>query len=155
MLAVSCTNASSSKSGSGSTETTQAGGNTVTTYQGTDFTTNQPVAAQGVTDKEIDVASVTAKTSVLGGQEGNLNIGLQADFDNIDAQGGVWGRQIKLKNQLDDIQVNNLNTVQKMLVEDKPYAAFIATDLFTGAKLLAQAGIPTYGWNINAEWAGP
>src|SRR5206468_2391334 len=97
LLAASCTNASSSKSGSGSTEPTQAGGNTVTTYQGTDFTTNQPVTAQGVTDKEIDVASVTAKTSVLGGQEGDLNIGLQAYLDNIDAQGGVWGRQIKLK----------------------------------------------------------
>jgi hypothetical protein len=53
------------------------------------------------------------------------------------------------------MQVKNQLTVQQMLVEDKPYAAFIATDLFTGAKELASAGIPTYGWNINAEWAGP
>ncbi len=152
-LAVGCTNASD-KSGGGDT-TTPTGGNTPTTYQGTDFTINQPVDAQGVTDKEIDVESVTAKTSVLGGQEGNLNIGLQAYLDSVNAQGGVWGRQIKLKKQLDDTQVNNQNTVQQMLVQDKPYAAFIATDLFTGAKLLAQEGIPTYGWNINAEWAGP
>jgi branched-chain amino acid transport system substrate-binding protein len=152
-LAVACTNASN-KTGADNT-TTPTGNGTPTTYQGTDFTTNQPVQAQGVTDKEIDVASVTAKTSVLGGQEGDLNIGLQAYFDNLDAKGGIWGRQVKLKSQRDDTQVNNLNTVQAMLSQDKPYAAFIATDLFTGAKLLAQAGIPTFGWNINAEWAGP
>jgi len=155
LLAVSCTNASSSKSGSGDTNPTQPGGNTVTTYQGTDFTTNQPVSAQGVTDKEIDVASVTAKTSVLGGQEGELNLGLQAYLDYINSKGGVWGRQLKLKSQRDDMLSNNLNTVKAMLSLDKPYAAFIATDLFTGAKELAQAGIPTFGWNINAEWAGP
>ena len=28
----------------------------------------------------------------------------------------------------------------------------VATLLFTGADLLADAGIPTFGWNINAEW---
>ncbi len=42
-----------------------------------------------------------------------------------------------------------------MITQDKPYAAFIATDGFSGAKLLGKAGIPTFGWNINAEWAGP
>ena len=155
LLAVSCTNASSSKSGSGDTNTTQAGGNTVTTYQGTDFTTNQPVNAQGVTDKEIKVASVTSITSVLGGQDAELNDGIDAYFGKINADGGIWGRQLKLTSKRDDIQVNNLNTVQAMLTQDKPYAAFIATDGFSGAKLLGKEGIPTYGWNINAEWAGP
>jgi hypothetical protein len=23
---------------------------------------------------------------------------------------------------------------------------------FTGANLLAQSGVPTFGWNVNAEW---
>jgi ABC-type branched-subunit amino acid transport system substrate-binding protein len=155
LLAVGCTNSSSGKSGSGSTDTTQAGGNTVTTYQGTDFTKNQPVNAQGVTDKEIKVASVTSITSVLGGQDAELNDGIDAYFGKINSEGGIWGRQLKLTSKRDDIQVNNLNTVQAMIVQDKPYAAFIATDGFSGAKLLGKAGIPTYGWNINAEWAGP
>jgi ABC-type branched-subunit amino acid transport system substrate-binding protein len=154
-LAAACTNASDKADNGDTTTPTNSSSNTPTTYQGTDFTINQPVEAQGVTDKEIDVASVTAKTSVLGGQEGDLNIGLQAYLDNLNANGGIWGRQVKLQSQRDDQQVNNLNTVQAMLAQDKPYAAFIATDLFTGAKLLAQAGIPTFGWNINAEWAGP
>jgi len=147
------TNASSAKSGSGS-ETTQPGG-TVTTYQGTDFTTNQPVNAQGVTDKEIRVASVSSKTSVLGGQEYELNYGIEAYFGKINSAGGIWGRQLKLTSKRDDRTLFNQDTVREMLVQDKPYAAFIATDLFTGAKELAKAGIPTFGWNINAEWAGP
>ena len=157
LLAVSCTNASSSKSGSGDTNTTQAGGNTVTTYQGTDFTTNQPVDAQGVTDKEIKVASVTSITSVLGGQDAELNDGIDAYFGKINADGGIWGRQLKLTSKRDDIQVNNLNTVQAMLTQDKPYAAFIATDGFSGAKLLGKEGIPTYGqsWRFSVRVLSP
>ncbi len=154
VLAVGCSN-SSDKSEGDTTTPTGGSSNTPTTYQGTDFSINQPVDAQGVTDSEIKVASVSAKTSVLGGQEGDLNIGLEAYLDNLNAQGGIWGRKVNLASQRDDTQVNNLNTVQAMLAQDKPYAAFIATDLFTGAKLLAQEGIPTFGWNINAEWAGP
>ena len=97
------TNASSSKSGSDSTETTQPGGNTVTTYQGSDFTTNQPVTAQGVTDKEIKVASVTSITSVLGGQDAELNDGIDAYFGKINSEGGIWGRQLKLTSKRDQI----------------------------------------------------
>jgi ABC-type branched-subunit amino acid transport system substrate-binding protein len=152
-LAVGCSNADD-ETGDGTTTPT-GNSNTPTTYQGDDFTINQPVEAQGVSDSEIKVASVSAKTSVLGGQEGDLNIGLEAYLDSVNSNGGIWGRQIELTNQRDDQQVNNLNTVQAMLAQDKPYAAFIATDLFTGADLLAKEGIPTFGWNINAEWAGP
>ena len=152
LLAASCN--ASSKSGSGASETTQAGG-TVTTYQGNDFTKNQPVQAQGVTDKEIDVGSVTSKTSVLGGQDAELNDGINAYFGLINSKGGIWGRQRKLKYQRDDMELFNLREVDGLIKQDKPYAAFIATDGFSGAKLLAQAGMPTFGWNINAEWAGP
>src|SRR5439155_12506816 len=60
-----------------------------------------------------------------------------------------------LTSKRDDSELFNEREAQALLVQDKPYAAFIATDGFTGAKLLAKAGIPTYGWNINAQWAGP
>jgi ABC-type branched-subunit amino acid transport system substrate-binding protein len=152
-LAVGCTNASD-KSGAGNT-TTPTGGNTPTTYQGTDFTINQPVDAQGVTDKEIDVSSITSTTSVLGGQDGQLNDGIDAYFGMVNAAGGIWGRQLKLTNKHDDSEVFNSREATAVISQDKPYAAFIATDGFSGAKQLAQAGIPTFGWNINAEWAGP
>ena len=98
---------------------------------------------------------MTSKTSVLGGQEAELNDGIKAYFGLVNSKGGIYGRQLKLTSERDDIQVNNLATVEAMLAQDKPYAAFIATDGFSGAKKLAEAGMPTFGWNINAEWAGP
>jgi ABC-type branched-subunit amino acid transport system substrate-binding protein len=151
LVSAACGNAGSSKA----SPTTAAPGGTVTTFAGTDFTKNQTVNAQGVSSTEIDVASVTSKTSVLGGQEAELNDGIKAYFDLINSKGGLYGRQLKLTNERDDIQVNDLATVEALLAQDKPYAAFIATDGFSGAKQLAAAGMPTFGWNINAEWAGP
>ena len=44
-------------------------------------------------------------------------------------------------------------TVQQAIAQDNPFAIFIATSLFTGAKTLAAANIPTFGWNIDPEWA--
>ena len=152
LVSAGCGNAGSSKASP--TPTTSAGG-PVTTNVKNDFTTNQKVDAQGVTDKEIDVASVTSKTSVLGGQDAKLNDGIKAYFALVNSKGGIYGRQLKLTSERDDIQVNNLATVEALLAQDKPYAAFIATDGFSGAKKLAAAGMPTFGWNINAEWAGP
>ena len=152
LVSAGCGNAGSSKASP--TPTTSAGG-PVTTNVKNDFTTNQKVDAQGVTDEEIDVASVTSKTSVLGGQDAKLNDGIKAYFGLVNSKGGIYGRQLKLTSERDDIQVNNLATVEALLAQDKPYAAFIATDGFSGAKKLAAAGMPTFGWNINAEWAGP
>jgi branched-chain amino acid transport system substrate-binding protein len=154
LFSTACSNAGSSKA-STSTSPSSAAGGTVTTNSSKDYTTDQPVAAQGVTDKEIDVGSVTSKTSVLGGQDAKLNDGIKAYFGLVNSKGGIYGRQLKLKSELDDIQVNDANTVSALINQDKPYAAFIATDGFSGAKQLAAAGMPTFGWNINAEWAGP
>ena len=154
LLATACSNAGSSKSQDTTPPTSSAGG-TVTTAAGNDTTTNQKVDAQGVTDKEIDVGSITSKTSVLGGQDAKLNDGIKAYFDFVNGKGGIYGRQLKLKYERDDIQVNDLAMAEGLLAQDKPYAAFIATDGFSGAKKLAAAGIPTFGWNINAAWAGP
>jgi len=101
VLAVGCSN--SSDKSEGDTTTPTGGSNTPTTYQGTDFSINQPVDAQGVTDSEIKIASVTAKTSVLGGQEGDLNIGLEAYVDKVNDEGGIWGRKINFASQRDDL----------------------------------------------------
>jgi len=146
-----CGNAGSSKAAPASTVV----GGRVTTNVGNDFTTDERVVAQGVTSSEIDVASVTSKTSVLGGQDAKLNDGIRAYFGLVNSRGGIYGRRLKLTSERDDIQVNNLATVEALLAQDKPYAAFVATDGFSGAKRLAAAGMPTFGWNINAEWAGP
>ena len=65
------------------------------------------------------------------------------------------GRKLVLASERDDQTVNNLNETEAMLDQDHVYAVFEAAELFTGAKKLAAAGIPTFGWNINPEWSGP
>jgi branched-chain amino acid transport system substrate-binding protein len=152
LLAAACSNADSSGK---DTAPTNAPGVTVTTFKGTDFTKNIPVKAPGVSGTEIHVASVTSKTSPLGGQEAELNNGIKAYFGFVNAQGGIYGRKLKLTHERDDQLGNNTSEVEGLLAQDNAYAAFIASDLFTGATKLAKAGIPTFGWNINAEWAGP
>ncbi len=43
--------------------------------------------------------------------------------------------------------------MQGLLSEDNVFAVLpVSVLLFTGADLLGQSGIPTFGWNINAEW---
>lgn len=152
VLATGCANADDD--GDAAPQTTDANG-TGTTSGGDDFSENVPVDAPGVSDTEIRVGSVTTKTSPLGGQEGRLNDGIKAYFDLVNSQGGIYGRQLRLAVERDDQLANNATEVEALLAQDDVYAAFIATNLFTGAARLAEAGIPTFGWNINAEWAGP
>ena len=150
LLVAACGNASSS----GKSAPTNTG-STVTTFTGTDFTKNVPVNAPGVSSTEIHVGAVTSKTNPVGGDPDNLNVGIKAYFDHINSQGGIYGRKLKLTSERDDATVQNSTQVQAMLSQDNVYAAFMATELFSGSKLLAKAGIPTFGWNINPEWAGP
>ena len=127
----------------------------MTTYTGTDFRKNVPVEAPGVSSTEIHVGSVASITSPVGGDYGRLNNGIDAYFDLVNSRGGVWGRTLKLTTKEDDQTVNDLGAVEALLGPSNVYAAFMATQLFTGARRLAQAGIPTFGWNVNPEWAGP
>jgi branched-chain amino acid transport system substrate-binding protein len=151
LLAAACSNAGSN----GSTSSPTTGGGTVTTFAGTDFTQNVPVKAPGVSSTEIRVGSITSKTNPLGGDEALLNDGINAYFDLVNSKGGIYGRKLKLAHARDDAMANNTNEAEALLSQDNVYAAFVATFLFTVAKQLAKAGIPTFGWNINAEWAGP
>ncbi len=150
LLVAACGNAGSSKS----SDTTAPAGPS-TTFKGTDYSTNQPVKAPGVSSTEIRVGSVVSITNPVGGDYGLLNDGIDAYFNVVNAQGGVWGRKLKLVSKRDDQLSQNTTQVEALLSQDNVYAAFIASQLFTGAPELAKAGIPTYGWNINAEWAGP
>jgi branched-chain amino acid transport system substrate-binding protein len=146
-----------SNAGQDTTSSTTSGavGATATTFAGDDFTKNVPVKAPGVTATEIHVGSITSKTNPLGADNGKLNDGIKAYFDVVNAKGGVWGRTLKLTSERDDKTGNNLSETEAMLGQDNVYAVFEAVELFTGAKKLAAAGVPTFGWNINAEWNGP
>jgi hypothetical protein len=120
---------------------------------------NQP----GVTVNEIRVGGVVSKTNPLGGDYGSAFDGVKAYFAmvNNSRQKGIYGRKLRLTSERDDQVAMNRQEVQALLSEDDVFAVLpVAALLFTGADLLAQAGVPTFGWNINAEWgseqgAGP
>jgi branched-chain amino acid transport system substrate-binding protein len=130
-------------------------GGPVTTFTGHNFSKHVTVDAPGVTANEIHVGSITSKTNPLGNDASLLNDGIEAYFNVVNASGGVWGRKLKLTSTRDDQTANNATETEALLAQDNVYAAFEASVLFTGASKLAAAGIPTFGWNINAEWAGP
>jgi branched-chain amino acid transport system substrate-binding protein len=115
---------------------------------------HHPVQAPGVTDREIGVSVVAAITNPLGADYTAFGKGINAYFAMVNAEGGLYGRELKVIKVRDDLLGNNDTEVKAALAEDDPFAMFIATTLFTGADTLAAESVPTFGWNINAEWAG-
>ena len=122
-----------------------------------------PVDQPGVTETEINVGGVVSKTNPLGGDYASAFDGVQAYFDMVNASKdkGIYGRKLNLSSKRDDQLGMNRQEVQGLISEDNVFAVLpVAVLLFTGADLLGQSGIPTFGWNINAEWgseqaAGP
>jgi ABC-type branched-subunit amino acid transport system substrate-binding protein len=108
----------------------------------------------GVTAEQIKVGGVTTSSNdPTGGRLGTAFDGVEAYFDYINSKGGVYGRELVLDSKRDDGLANNRSEVQALLTRDDVFAALpIAVQLYTGAGLLADEGIPTYGWDINEEW---
>jgi ABC-type branched-subunit amino acid transport system substrate-binding protein len=152
LVGVACGNSGSAKS----TDTTvPAGtGGPTTTASAADLTKNVPVDAPGVTDSEIKVATITAKTNNLTGSYAPLVDGIKAYFAKVNDGGGIYGRKLVVSSDRDDQFVSNRQTVQASLSQDKAFATFIATTFFSGADLLARANQPVFMWNINSEFAG-
>jgi branched-chain amino acid transport system substrate-binding protein len=108
----------------------------------------------GVTATKIKVGGVaTVSNDPTGGSLGSAFDGVNAYFSYINSTGGIYGRKLVLDSKRDDQVANNRSEVQGLLSQDKVFAALpISVQLFTGANLLAEARIPTYGWDINEEW---
>jgi len=116
---------------------------------------NVPVDAPGVSDTEIRVGGVASVTNRLGGKYGEAFDGAQAYFDMVNEAGGIYGRTISLVAKRDDQLVNNKSEVEGLLGSDDVFAVVpVATLLFTGADLLVEQNVPTFGWAINPEWGG-
>lgn len=146
--------------GNSTTDSSQANGDEPVGPLGTvsaeDLTKNVPVDAPGVTDTAIKVGGVASTTNVLELQVDQAFKGAQAYFDMVNSQGGIYGRQLELVAERDDQMVNNAAEVQGLISQDEVFAILpVATLLFGGAQTAADAGIPTFGWNINPEWGGP
>ncbi len=116
-----------------------------------------PVNESGVSATEIRVSGVTSTTNPVGGLYGTAFDGVQAYFDMVNAQGGIYGRKLTIAKRHDDQLTNNLREVQAIISQDNAFAVLpVATVFsFSGAQLLAQNNIPTFGWGINSEWTGP
>ena len=152
LIAAACGNSGSSKE---SSDTTVPAGGPTSTASAADLKKNVPVDAPGVTDTEIDVATIVTKTNnPTGASYGPLVDGIKAYFEMInETNGGIYGRKLVVKYDHDD-GFNNQQVVKASLAQDKAFATFIADALFTGAPDLARAKQPTFVWNINPEFAG-
>jgi ABC-type branched-subunit amino acid transport system substrate-binding protein len=150
VVAAACGN---SKSQSATTTTAKGGGPTQTTVSSNDLTKDLPVTAKGVTSKTITVDTITSKTNPLHGHYAEIADGVQAYFNMMNSTGGIYGRQLVIGKQRDDISgLTNLPQAQQAVAQDNAFATFVATLQFTGASVLQNAGQPTFGWNINAEY---
>jgi branched-chain amino acid transport system substrate-binding protein len=115
----------------------------------------KPAAADepGVTDTEIRVGGVASTTNPLGGDYGDGFAGVKAYFEYVNSRGGIYGHKLMLVSERDDKVGSNRQEVEGLISEDNLFAVMpVEVLLFTGADLLANSGIPTFGWNINAEW---
>ena len=152
LIAAGCGNSGSSKQ---TTDTTLPPSGPTTTAGAADLKTDVPVSAPGVSSSEIDVAAITSKTNnPTGASYGPLVDGMKAYFKMVDDNGGIYGRKLVVKYDHDDQFGQNRQTVQASLAQDKAFATFVASTLFTGIDLLARAKQPTFLWNINHEMAG-
>jgi ABC-type branched-subunit amino acid transport system substrate-binding protein len=150
VLGAACANSGST--GSKQPSTSSTGGSGASTPSGRFPAVDQP----GVGPTEIRVSGVAAVTNPTANRYDTSFDGVQAYFDMINSQGGIYGRRLVLGSRRDDRLANNRREVQAIIDEDRPFAVLpVTTVLFTGSDLLARANIPTFGWNIQDEWAGP
>jgi branched-chain amino acid transport system substrate-binding protein len=142
LVAAGCGNAKSNAGGGGTTGGTTGGTGGAET--------------QGITSTEIKVGSLAAITGPLGNQYAPVADGAQAYIDMINAQGGVDGRKIVMVAKLDD-QTNPTRDIAQAQALDQQYKVFailgVATPLFPAGTWLGQNNVPTFGWNVNQEWA--
>jgi len=114
-------------------------------------------SAPGVTSHSITVGTISTQTGPIASNFSSLIYGEKAYFDYINATGGVNGRKIDYKYQLDDGgNPNTFNQLASTLInQDHVFAITgVATASFT-PNYFAEAKIPTYGFAVTGNWAGP
>ncbi len=79
--------------------------------------------------------------------------GIRAYFDYRNSEGGIDGRKLVLSKELDDELSKNQEKALEVITANDTFATFSATELASGWANLADAGIPTYVWAINAAQA--
>lgn len=114
---------------------------------------NVAVDAPGVTDTEIRVAGIASATNPIQLPTADSENGVRAYFEMVNDAGGIYGRQLVLDEVIDDGALRNETAVQSLVQKDVFAALPVDVVLFSGAKKLVDANIPTYGWNIGVQWS--
>jgi branched-chain amino acid transport system substrate-binding protein len=123
----------------------------------TSTTAGAASSAPGVTANSITVGTISTQTGTLASNFGSLIYGERAYFDYINAQGGVNGRKINYQYALDDGgNPSTFNQLASTLInQDHVFAVTGVGTAFFSPNLFVQSGIPTYGYNVTGNWAGP
>jgi branched-chain amino acid transport system substrate-binding protein len=114
-------------------------------------------SAPGVTPTSITVGSISTQTGTLAANFAPMIYGERAYFDYINAQGGVNGRKIDYRYALDDGgNPSTFNQLANTLInQDRVFAVTGVGTAFFTPNLFVESGIPTYGYNVTGNWAGP
>ena len=114
-------------------------------------------SAPGVTSNSITVGTISTQTGTLASNFSSLIYGEKAYYDYINAQGGVNGRKIDYKYALDDGgNPTTFNQLANTLInQDHVFAVTGVATAFFSPNLFVESGIPTYGYNVTGNWAGP
>ena len=155
LVAAACGNSGSDDSGSSEAEDGDTATDLPEDMGASERDTNEPVDAPGVSDTEIRFQSISTITSnPLGTDIGNAyNEGIEAYFAWRNSEGGIYGRDLVL-DRVDDQLGSNAARAEELVASDGAFGAFVATLLFTGAPVLDEGGVPTFGWGIHAEFSG-
>jgi branched-chain amino acid transport system substrate-binding protein len=114
-------------------------------------------SAPGVSSNSITVGTISTQTGTLASNFSSLIYGERAYYDYINAQGGVNGRTIDYKYALDDGgNPTTFNQLANTLInQDHVFAVTGVATAFFSPNLFVESGIPTYGYNVTGNWAGP
>jgi len=109
----------------------------------------------GVTDDEISYAAIGTKSNnPLGTCILDCYVdGIKAYFAFRNSEGGIFGRDLVLGEELDDALGSNQAKALEVISANDQFGVFNAPLLATGFADLDDAGIPTYNWGIHAEEA--
>jgi hypothetical protein len=109
----------------------------------------------GVTDDEIAFAAIgTRSNNPLGTCLLDCYLqGIEAYFAFRNSEGGIYGRDLVVGQELDDALGNNQAKSLEVTSGDDAFGAFQATLLASGWGDLDAAGVPTYTWGIHVTEA--
>ncbi len=147
--------ATESTDAAGDTESTDAAGDTESTDAAGDTESTNATASEsvrGVTDTEITIGGLAALTSPGGGYTG-ADVGAQARFERVNAEGGINGRKINYIGVKDDGEdaTKNLDLARELVQQDDVFALAPVVGqglLPASSDFLEEEQVPYVGWGF-------